>query len=90
MLNGIEFSWDSQIYIYFYIIGSLVSCDYSYVFWYLIGAWEFERSPTPCDKIPYSGFILREKIFANAWHLCISRIKFSRIAIILATPPKER
>ena len=37
--------------------------------------------------IPYSGFILREKIFANGWHLCILRIKFSRIAITLATPP---
>ena len=32
----------------------------------------------------YSGFISREKIFANGWHLRISRIKFSRIAIILA------
>ena len=40
--------------------------------------------------IPYSGFISREKIFANGWHLCISRIKFSRIAIILATPPIAR
>ena len=40
--------------------------------------------------IPYSGFISREKIFANGWHLCISRIKFSQIAIILATPPIAR
>ena len=28
-------------------------------------------------------------IFANGWHLCISRIKFSRIAIISATPPEQ-
>ena len=39
--------------------------------------------------IPYSGFISREKIFVNGWHLCISRIKFLRIAIISATPPES-
>ena len=31
-----------------------------------------------------------EKIFANGWHLCISQIKFSRIAIISATSPESK
>ena len=41
------------------------------------------------QDIPYSGFILWEKIFVNGRHLCVLRIKFSRIAIISATPPES-
>ena len=40
--------------------------------------------------LPYRWFILRENIFANGWHLCILRIKFSQIAIISAAPPKRK
>ena len=42
------------------------------------------------QDIPYSGFISWEKIFVNGWHLCVLRIKFSRIAIISSTHPKRK